>query len=129
VIGPTPPFAVPVARTPLSRRTFLAGSLATSGLALAGCGSSATSGGGGGGGSATGEVTFGSNASDAVPKAALESTFAAYKSGANKNEVVPIEGHDADGAPILVDFDEVARADASLDGLMSLKPDIGCFVR
>jgi hypothetical protein len=32
------------------------------------------------GGNATGTVTFGSNASDAVPKKAFESTFAAYKS-------------------------------------------------
>jgi acetyl-CoA acetyltransferase family protein len=36
--------------------------------------------------------------------------------------MVPIEGHDADGLPILVDFDEVARADASMEGLGALKP-------
>ena len=47
---------------------------------------------------------------------------AAQKSGAFKDEMVPLEGHDADGLPILVDFDEVARADASLEGLGALRP-------
>src|SRR5439155_20102161 len=54
--------------------------------------------------------------------ASHQKAIKAQTSGANKNEVVPIEGHDADGAPILVDFDEVARADASLEALGSLKP-------
>lgn len=38
------------------------------------------------------------------------------------SELVPIEGHDADGAPILVDFDEVVRADANIDDLGKLRP-------
>lgn len=47
---------------------------------------------------------------------------AALKNGEFKNEMVPIEGHDADGLPMLVDFDEVVRADASFEGLSGLKP-------
>lgn len=47
-------------------------------------------------------------------QAAVDGTFA--------NEVVPIAGHDADGLPLLVDFDEVVRADANLDDLAKLRP-------
>src|SRR3546814_11188505 len=36
--------------------------------------------------------------------------------------MVPVEGHDADGAPLLVDFDEVVRPDANLADLGKLKP-------
>ena len=65
----------------LNRRLFLGAGVAALGAAgLAACGgsSSSTS---NGGGSATGEVTFGSNASDDVPKKALADTFAAYTAG------------------------------------------------
>jgi multiple sugar transport system substrate-binding protein len=63
----------------LDRRRFLgAGAVALSAAGLAACGGSDS---GGGGGEGTGEVTFGSNASDAVPKAAFASTFAAYRAG------------------------------------------------
>jgi len=48
--------------------------------------------------------------------------IAAQKNGDFKDEMVPLEGHDADGLPMLVDFDEVARADASLEGLSALRP-------
>ena len=48
--------------------------------------------------------------------------IAAQKNGEFKDEMVPIEGHDADGLPMLVDFDEVARADASMEGLGALRP-------
>lgn len=46
----------------------------------------------------------------------------AYDSGQFKNEMVGIEGHDADGAPILVDFDEVVRRDANIEDLGKLRP-------
>ena len=59
---------------------------------------------------------------DEFALASHQKAIAAYKEGRFKNEIVPIEGHDADGAPILVDWDEVARADASMDGLGKLKP-------
>ena len=64
-----------------NRRLFLGASAAALGtLGLAACGGSSSSGSSsGGGGNATGTVTFGSNASDAVPKKAFEATFAAYK--------------------------------------------------
>jgi acetyl-CoA acyltransferase len=48
--------------------------------------------------------------------------IAARKNGDFKDEMVPLEGHDADGLPLWMDFDEVARADASMEGLGSLKP-------
>ena len=48
--------------------------------------------------------------------------LAARANGDFKDEMIPIEGHDADGLPILVDFDEVVRADASLEGLGALRP-------
>jgi len=64
----------------LSRRLFLGTGVAALGVAgLAACGGSSSSdGGGGGGGGGGGEVSFGSNASDAVPKKAFADTFAAY---------------------------------------------------
>lgn len=79
--------------TPPSRRSVFRGALGVAALAaapglLAACsssgssygGGSATGGSGGSGGSgASGEVTLGSNASDAVPKAALEKIVASYQ--------------------------------------------------
>ena len=64
-----------------NRRIFLgAGAVALGSLGLAACGgSSSSSSGGSSGGNATGPVTFGSNASDEVPKKAFQATFAAYK--------------------------------------------------
>jgi acetyl-CoA acyltransferase len=47
---------------------------------------------------------------------------AARNQGEFADEMVPLAGHDADGLPILVDFDEVARPDASLEGLGALRP-------
>ena len=46
----------------------------------------------------------------------------AFKNGEYKNQIVGIEGHDADGLPIVVDFDEVVRADANIADLAKLKP-------
>lgn len=42
--------------------------------------------------------------------------------GRFKNEIVGIEGHDADGFRVLCEIDEVIRQDASLEQLASLKP-------
>jgi acetyl-CoA acyltransferase len=36
--------------------------------------------------------------------------------------MVTVAGHDVDGLPLLVDFDEVVRADASFESLSTLKP-------
>ena len=71
-----------------NRRLFLGAGVAALGtVGLAACGGSSSSGGSGGGGNATGEVTFGSNASDEVPKKAFAATFAAYKSSAGGGTV------------------------------------------
>lgn len=39
-----------------------------------------------------------------------------------KNEIVPVEGHNADGFKTLCEIDEVIRQDATLESLSSLKP-------
>lgn len=67
-----------------SRRSLLGGALAVSALGLAGCsGPSATPGSAGSpGAGATGEVTFGNNQADPVPKAAIEAAAKAFE-GAN----------------------------------------------
>lgn len=77
---------VPASVRGVDRRTLLAGGVSLSALTLAGCGggdgSSSTSTSAGGGGSsaaATGEVTLGSNQSDAVPKAAIQAVVDAFQ--------------------------------------------------
>jgi len=81
---------VDAAGTPLSRRSLFrgamlgAGALTVPGLAAA-CGSDSGS---GSGGSAKEEVTFGSNASDEVPKKAYADIFAAFKDGKVKVNTV-----------------------------------------
>lgn len=47
---------------------------------------------------------------------------AASVEGRFANEIVAIEGHDADGALIRVDYDEVIRPETSIDSLASLRP-------
>ncbi|ROH91169.1 acetyl-CoA C-acyltransferase FadA [Stagnimonas aquatica] len=51
-----------------------------------------------------------------------QKAYAAIQEGKTRNEVVPTPGHDADGAPILVEHDEVVRPDANLADLAKLKP-------
>ena len=59
---------------------------------------------------------------DEFALASHQKAYAAWKGGKFKNEMVAVEGHDSDGAPILVDFDEVVRPDANLDDLGKLRP-------
>src|SRR3546814_8799756 len=59
---------------------------------------------------------------DEFALASHQRAYAAWKNGEFKNEMVPVEGHDADGAPLLVDFDEVVRPDANLADLGKLQP-------
>ncbi|MCX7071077.1 MAG: acetyl-CoA C-acyltransferase FadA [Gammaproteobacteria bacterium] len=59
---------------------------------------------------------------DEFALASHQKAAAALKNGGFKNEMVPIAGHDADGLPILVDFDEVVRANANIEDLGKLKP-------
>ena len=42
--------------------------------------------------------------------------------GRFKNEIVPVEGHDADGRTILVETDEVIRPETTEEGLSQLRP-------
>jgi acetyl-CoA acyltransferase len=59
---------------------------------------------------------------DEFALASHQKAYKAWKDGRFKNEMVGIHGHDADGAPIYVDFDEVVRPDANLADLNKLKP-------
>ncbi|MEC9362037.1 acetyl-CoA C-acyltransferase FadA [Sinimarinibacterium flocculans] len=59
---------------------------------------------------------------DEFALASHQKAYKAWKDGRFKNEMVPIAGHDADGAPILVDFDEVVRPEANLEDLGKLRP-------
>lgn len=47
--------------------------------------------------------------------------IAATKSGKFSDEIIPIQGHDADGVPYMVKDDEVARADTNLEALGKLR--------
>ena len=48
--------------------------------------------------------------------------WAATTEGRFKNEIVAMEGHDADGALKRFDYDEVIRGDANIDDMRKLKP-------
>jgi len=48
--------------------------------------------------------------------------WAATEAGFWDNEIVPMMGHDAEGAPQLCQIDEVIRQDASLNALSGLRP-------
>jgi len=51
-----------------------------------------------------------------------QKAVAATKSGKLEKEIIPIQGHDADGVPYMVKDDEVAREDANLEDLGKLRP-------
>lgn len=44
------------------------------------------------------------------------------KKAVSKNEIIGVEGHDANGFKILCDIDEVIRPDANLEAFKALKP-------
>ena len=48
--------------------------------------------------------------------------WAATQEGRFKNEIIGVEGHDANGFKILCDIDEVIRPDANLEAFKALKP-------
>ncbi|PQA48601.1 acetyl-CoA C-acyltransferase FadA [Amnimonas aquatica] len=54
--------------------------------------------------------------------ASHQKAWAATLAGRFKNEIIGIEGHDANGFKVLCEIDEVIRQDASLEQLASLKP-------
>jgi acetyl-CoA acetyltransferase family protein len=47
---------------------------------------------------------------------------AAQSEGRFKHEIVPVEGKQADGSPILVDFDQDVRPDSTIEKIRSLPP-------
>jgi len=65
---------------------------------------------------------IGREAQDKFAYMSHQNAHKATVSGAFKNEIVPTMGHDEDGAPVLIDFDEVIRAETTLEGLAELKP-------
>jgi acetyl-CoA acyltransferase len=54
--------------------------------------------------------------------ASHQKAWAATQAGRFKNEIIGIEGHDANGFRVLCEIDEVIRQDASLEQLAALKP-------
>jgi acetyl-CoA acyltransferase len=59
---------------------------------------------------------------DAFALRSHQRAHAATVSGAFKDEIVPVAGHDEKGALRCFDFDEVIRADTTLEALAALKP-------
>ncbi|SEN60357.1 acetyl-CoA C-acyltransferase FadA [Halomonas caseinilytica] len=59
---------------------------------------------------------------DAFGVRSHQRAHAAQQNGGFDNEIIGIEGHDAQGFRIRVDRDEVIRADASLESMAELKP-------
>jgi len=57
---------------------------------------------------------FGARSHQRAHKAHLEGRWA--------NEIVPIEGHDADGVLKLIDYDEVIRPESTVESLSGLRP-------
>jgi acetyl-CoA acyltransferase len=65
---------------------------------------------------------IGRPAQDRFALASHRKAAAAHAQGRFKNEIVPMEGHDANGFSTLFDYDEVIREDATLESLSALKP-------
>ena len=61
-------------------------------------------------------------AQDTFAATSHQRAAAALTSGAFEREMVPVAGHDADGLPLMVDFDEVVRPDTTVDTLSGLRP-------
>ncbi len=59
---------------------------------------------------------------DAFAMRSHQRAAAAQNAGAFSNEIVPIEGHNAEGFNTLIDYDEVIRPDTNLAALAKLKP-------
>ncbi|MCG8476537.1 MAG: acetyl-CoA C-acyltransferase FadA, partial [Cytophagales bacterium] len=51
-----------------------------------------------------------------------QKAWEATREGRWKNQVVPIEGHDANGFKVMCEIDEVIRPETSLEGLQALRP-------
>jgi len=64
----------------------------------------------------------GRRAQDEFALRSHQRAYAATTSGAFRDEIVPVEGHDEQGALRRVDSDEVIRPDTTLEALAALKP-------
>lgn len=51
-----------------------------------------------------------------------QKAWEATQQGRWKNEIVPIEGHDANGNKVLCEIDEVIRPETNIEGMAALKP-------
>lgn len=59
---------------------------------------------------------------DQFALASHQKAIAAQKANAYGDEIIPVVGHDKDGNAVVCDTDEVAREDASFEGLSALRP-------
>lgn len=59
---------------------------------------------------------------DAFGARSHQRAYKAQTEGRWASEIVPVEGHDADGALTLVDFDEVIRPETTVETLSGLRP-------
>ena len=59
---------------------------------------------------------------DAFGVRSHKKAWEATEQGRWKNEIVPIEGHDAEGRKVLCEIDEAIRANASLEDMAKLRP-------
>ncbi|TKB45411.1 acetyl-CoA C-acyltransferase FadA [Thalassotalea mangrovi] len=59
---------------------------------------------------------------DAFAARSHQRAYAAHLEGRWANEIVPIAGHDQQGALTMVDYDEVVRPDCTAEGLSALRP-------
>lgn len=59
---------------------------------------------------------------DAFGARSHQRAHAAALEGAWNNEILPIEGHDADGRLVKVDYDEVIRPESTVESLSKLRP-------
>lgn len=61
-------------------------------------------------------------AQDAFGLASHHKSWAATEAGRFKDEIIPIEGHDANGSIQLCEIDETIRPDANLEDMQKLRP-------
>ena len=59
---------------------------------------------------------------DAFALRSHQRAAAAQAEGRFASQMIPVDGHDGDGFPLEVDFDEVVRTDANMDALSKLPP-------
>lgn len=59
---------------------------------------------------------------DRFALASHQKAYRAWKEGKFAEEMIAVPGHDVDGTPIAVDFDEVVRPESSMEDLARLQP-------